>query len=141
MGILDKLLKKDKDDDVPDFGPAGTDPFANDPFASPPSGSPGMGPTPQGMGQPLPPPPFPAQQEMFPQDSFAPAQQSYPLQTTPSFPTPMNIPQQSQQPSGVDSEISMQLERINHRLDLISEKIGKIEQTLDFMQRYTYSNR
>lgn len=128
MGILDKLLRKDKDEDVPDFGPAGSDPFANDPFA--PQGAP-----PPGGMTTSPPPAFPAPQA----DPFAPAQQSYPLATTPNFPTPTNVPPQQQQQN--DAEINMQLERINHRLDLISEKIGKIEQTLDFMQRYVYSNR
>jgi len=135
MGIFDKLLRK-KDEDVPDFGPAGADPFANDPFAPQGAPPPGMGPAPPGGMAPAAPPAFPAPQT----DPFATAQQSYPLATTPNFPTPTNVPAQ-QQRQGNDAEMNMQFERINHRLDLISGKIGKIEQTLDFMQRYVYSNR
>ena len=52
------------------------------------------------------------------------------------FPTPASVP--LAQP---ESDTKRELERVNHKLDLISERISKIEQTLDFMQRYVYSNR
>lgn len=126
MGVLDFLRRKKEEEDIPDFGPASD--FGSEPFPPAPT-APGMAPTPPAT--PALPPPV---------DPFAPAAQSYPLSTTPSFPTPASVGPTPAAPAA-QSDVSRELEKINHKLDLISERISKMEQTLDFMQRYTYANR
>jgi hypothetical protein len=80
---------------------------------------PDFGPIDDPTAQPLPPPP----------------------QQTPQFPTPGSTVVVEQPKPSQDSDMMRLLDEIKHKIELLDQKMDKIEQTLDFMQRYVYANR
>jgi hypothetical protein len=79
--------------------------------------------------------------------SFGPMEETQPLPPppaqqfqTPMFQTPSTVVVEQQQQKQ-DTDIIRLLDDIKHKVEMLDQKIEKIEQTLDFMQRYVYANR